>query len=93
MALAKAFGANGVKAETPVEFKRAFIEAVKAQVYVNQWHGETPKKLMIMKIDEQYVVAVFGREPLVNEFKLNMESVYKTMIEVVVNEKLELTIN
>jgi hypothetical protein len=30
VALAKAFGANGVKAETPVEFKRAFVEAVKA---------------------------------------------------------------
>lgn len=83
-------GAFHLKDATNVE---QFIEAVKAQVHVNQWHGETPKKLMIMKIDEQYVVAVFGREPLVNEFKLNMESVYKTMIEVVVNEKLELTIN
>lgn len=70
-----------------------FIEAVKTQVYENQWHGEAPKKLMIMKIDEQYVVAVFGREPLVNEFKLNMESIYKSMIKVEVSEKLELTIN
>ncbi len=30
VALAKAFGANGVKAETPVEFKKAFIDALKA---------------------------------------------------------------
>lgn len=69
-----------------------FIEAVKAQVYANLWHGETPKKLVIMKVNEQYVVTVFGREALVNEFKLNIESVYKEVIEVVVKENLELNI-
>lgn len=70
-----------------------FIKAVKNQVYINQWHGETPKKLMIMKIDEQYVVSVFGREALVNEFKLNLESIYQTMVEVEVSEILNLSIN
>ena len=34
---------------------------IKTQVMENQWHGETPEKVLIMQIDEQYVVTVYGR--------------------------------
>ena len=67
----------------------SFIQAVETQVQENEWHGETPKKLLILKIDEQYVVCAYGREPLVNEFELNLKSIYQTMVTVEVEVALK----
>ena len=66
----------------------SLVAEMKAQVANNEWHGEVPEKMMVIKVDEQYVVAVYGREELVNQFKQKLESVYQTMIEVLVEEKL-----
>lgn len=67
---------------------QGLIDGIKSQVANNEWHGEKPEKLMIFKVDEQYVVSVYGREAVVDQFKQKSESVYQTMIEVVVDEKL-----
>lgn len=67
---------------------QGLIDGIKSQVANNEWHGEKPEKLMIIKVDEQYVVSVYGREAVVDQFKQKLESVYQTMIEVVVEEKL-----
>ena len=64
------------------------VEGIKNQVPANEWHGEKPEKLCIMKIDEQYIVSVYGREELVDQFQQKMKSVYKKMVEVVAEEKL-----
>ena len=61
---------------------------IKKQVVENQWHGEKPEKLLVLKIDEQYIVSVYGRENYVDLFKQKLESVYKKMIEVMVEEKI-----
>lgn len=68
--------------------EQGLIDGIKSQVANNEWHGEKPEKLMIIKVDDQYVVSVYGREILVDQFKQKLESVYQTMIEVVVEEKL-----
>ena len=60
---------------------------IKTQVTENEWHGEKPEKICIIKVDEQYIVSVYGRETLVNIFKQNLESVYKKITEVMVEEK------
>ena len=73
---------------TDVETMQSVAEDTKTQVRENEWHGEKPEKLFIINIDDQYVVSVYGREQLVNEFKQKLESVYKKMTEVMVEEKL-----
>lgn len=73
---------------TDVETIQSMAEDIKTQVRENEWHGETPEKLFIINIDDQYVVSVYGRERLVNEFKQKLESVYEKMTEVMVEEKL-----
>lgn len=78
----------GVYHVTDAESVQRMANDIKKQVMENEWHGEKPEKLYIVKIDEQYVVTVYGREALVNEFKQKIESVYKKMTEVMVEEKL-----
>lgn len=73
---------------TDVETMQSMAEDIKIQVRENEWHGEKPEKLFIINIDDQYVVSVYGRERLVNEFKQKLESVYEKMTEVMVEEKL-----
>ena len=72
---------------TDAEGVNTFCEEMKTQVVENEWHGEKPEKLLIVKVDENYVVTVFGRESLVNEFKQKLEAVYQEMIKTVVEEK------
>lgn len=64
------------------------VEGIKKQVSENEWLGEKPEKLCVIKVDDQYVISIYGREPLVDQFKQKLESVYKKMIEVVMEEKL-----
>lgn len=65
-----------------------FATEMRTQILENQWHGEKPEKLLILKIDEQYVIPVWGREVLVDEFKEKIEAIYQEMIVVVVEEKI-----
>ena len=73
---------------TDVEGVKDFAVGIQTQILENQWHGETPEKLLIVNIDTQYVVAVCGREALVDEFKQKLEAVYQEMVIVIVQEKL-----
>lgn len=67
---------------------QSVVDEIKNQVSANEWHGEKPEKLYVIKVDEQYVVSVYGRETLVELFKQKLVSVYQTMVEVVIEEKL-----
>ena len=67
---------------------QSMAEDIKKQVLENTWHGEKPEKLYVIKIEDQYVISVYGHENLVDVFKLKLESVYPKMTEVVVEEKL-----
>lgn len=78
----------GVYHVTDAENMQSMAEDIKTQVIENEWHGEKPEKLCIIKIDEQYIVSAYGRETLVNIFKQNLESVYLKITEVMVEEKL-----
>ena len=73
---------------TDVEQMRSIGEDIKKQVVENPWHGEKPEKLCVIKVEDQYVISVYGREALVDAFKLNLEFLYQKMTEVVVEEKL-----
>ena len=72
-------GANDVK---------DFAEGIQSQVVENEWHGEKPEKLLVVKIDEQYVVSVSGRASLVNEYKQKLEAVYQEMVTVMIEENI-----
>lgn len=63
-------------------------EQMRLQVLDNQWHGENPEKLFIVKIEEQYVISVYGREPLVDEFKQKLANVYGKVVTIMIEEKL-----
>lgn len=69
-----------------VEQTQSFIEGIESQVSINQWHGEKPEKLLIIEIEEQYVVSVYGREVLVNEFKQKLLNIYSKMATVAVEQ-------
>lgn len=78
----------GVYHVTNVEEQEAFIKGISEQIESNSWHGETPEKVIVLKVGEEYVVAIYGRETLVNQFKQKLEAIYQTMIEVVVENTI-----
>lgn len=69
----------GVYHVTDADSVQDFAMSMGEQIKNNAWHGETPEKIIILKIDEQYVVAVYGRATLVDEFEEKVKNVYKTM--------------
>ena len=81
------FTATGIHFTKAEEVQTAVAE-IKTQVIENQWHGETPEKLLILEIDEQYVITVYGREPLVDEFKQKIERIYQSMISILIEEAI-----
>lgn len=70
------------------EAVKDFAEGIQSQILENEWHGEKPEKLLVVKIDEQYVVSVSGRASLVNEFKQKLEAVYQEMVTVIIEENI-----
>ena len=73
---------------TDADGVKDFAAGIQTQILENQWHGEKPEKLLIVNIDAQYVVAVCGRETLVDEYKQKLEAVYQEMVIVMVQERL-----
>ena len=71
-----------------VEAVQTVAEQMHLQVLDNEWHGENPEKLFIVKIEEQYVVSVYGRESFVDEFKQKLTDVYGKMVTIMIEEKL-----
>ena len=78
----------GVYHVTDIESIQGIADDMKKQIIENEWHGEKPEKLCIIKVDEQYMVSIYGRETFVNVFKQKLESIYSKMTEVMVEEKL-----
>lgn len=68
----------------------AIVSAIHSQVLLNQWHSDRPEKLAIIKVKEHYVVSIYGKKELVNEFKEMLINKYSTVVDVVVEEKLPL---
>ncbi|MBQ2901380.1 MAG: hypothetical protein IJE49_05980 [Agathobacter sp.] len=73
---------------TVAENARDFAIGIQSQVLGNQWHGEKPEKILVVKIDEQYVISVCGRELLVDQFKQKLEAVYQEMVMVMIEERV-----
>ena len=73
---------------TSVENIQSMADDIKKQVMENQWHGEKPEKLLVVKVDEQYVLSIYGRESYVDKFKQKLESVYQKITEIIIEEKL-----
>ena len=65
------------------------IIAVIAVIFV-MWYIFTSNKLnrLVVKIDEQYVISVCGRELLVDQFKQKLEAVYQEMVMVMIEERV-----
>lgn len=71
-----------------VDELQTMVYEMRSLVYKNKWHGEKPEKIFIVKIDEEYVVSVYGRETLVNEFKQKLADVYGKMVTIMIEEKV-----
>lgn len=61
---------------TDATSQKVFVEEMKKQIAENTWHGEVPEKLFVVGIQEDYVVAVYGREELVDVFEKVLVKTY-----------------
>ncbi len=61
---------------TDAKNQELFIKEMKQQITGNEWHGEVPEKVLVVGIQEDYVVAVYGREELVGEFEKILKKFY-----------------
>ena len=78
----------GVFHVTDVEKMETFMQEIQIQVTSNTWHGEVPEKLLVIKIGEQYVVSVYGREALVDEFEQKLLEIYSKIANVVIEQTI-----
>lgn len=62
---------------TDSENQKNFIEEMQKKIAENEWHGEVPEKVFVVGIEEEYVVAVYGRKELVDEFEKILEKITK----------------
>ena len=61
---------------TNVESQESFIVEMKQQIEQNEWHGEKPEKILVLGIGDEYVVAVYGREQIVDAFEIILQKIY-----------------
>lgn len=52
------------------------VEAMKQQILQNEWHGESPEKILVIGIEDEYVVSVYGRKEIVDEFEKVLKKIY-----------------
>ena len=62
--------------------------AIKAQVYANEWYGKMPEQLLIMEINHEYVVAMYGNAQILGQMRQNLESIYDKSTSVLIEEYL-----
>lgn len=68
------------------EVMKNLAVALKTQMINNTWHGETPEKVLILEIDKEYIIALWGRDSLVIQFKQKLETVYEDLVEIMIYE-------
>ncbi len=78
-------GAFHVKEASDVN---AFVDGVKERTLGNQWMCGFPDELLIITIDDNYVVSAFGNADTMKEFKTILMDEYSDAAKVVVEEAL-----
>lgn len=64
------------------------VNGIQTQTLGNQWLGGFPDELLIVKIDEQYVVSAYGTTEVVENFKTALLEVYGKQVTVLVEEDI-----
>ena len=67
----------------------SFVSAVKERTTGNQWMCGFPDKLLIVTIDDNYVVSAFGNADTMETFKTTLLAEYDGSAKVVVEESLQ----
>ena len=73
---------------TDVSNVKSVVEAIKTQTLGNQWLGGFPDRHVIAVIDEQYVVAAFGDEKVIENFEQALKEVFGKQAVVEVKEAI-----
>lgn len=63
-------------------------DGIQTQTLENQWLGGFPDELLIVKVDEQYVVSVYGTTEVVDYFKEALSAVYGKQVTILVEEAI-----
>ena len=64
------------------------VEGIKQQTLGNQWLGGFPDDLVIVRIDDQYVVSIVGNAEVVDVFYEEMLEIYGKQVTVLVKESI-----
>lgn len=67
---------------------KSVVEGIKTQTLGNQWLGGFPDRHIIAVIDEQYVVAAFGDEKVIENFEQALKEVFGKQAVVEVKEAI-----
>lgn len=67
---------------------QTIADGIKTQTLENQWLGGFPDELLIVKVDEQYVVSVYGTTEVVENFKEALSAVYGKQVSILVEEAI-----
>jgi hypothetical protein len=73
---------------TDVSNVKSVVEGIKTQTLGNQWLGGFPDRHVIAVIDEQYVVAAFGDEKVIENFEQALKEVFGKQAVVEVKEAI-----
>jgi hypothetical protein len=73
---------------TDVSNVKSVVEGIKTQTLGNQWLGGFPDRHIIAVIDEQYVVAAFGDEKVIENFEQALKEVFGKQAVVEVKEAI-----
>lgn len=73
---------------TDVANVQTVVDGIKTQTLGNQWLGGFPDELLIVKVDEQYVVSVYGTTEVVENFKEALSVVYGKQVTILMEETI-----
>ena len=73
---------------TDVSNVKRVVQGIKTQTLGNQWLGGFPDRHIIAVIDEQYVVAAFGDEKVIENFEQALKEVFGKQAVVEVKEAI-----
>lgn len=73
---------------TDVANVKTVVEGIKTQTLGNQWLGGFPDKLVMVIINEQYIVSVYGAEEVVDNFEMVLSDIYGKQMQIITKEKI-----
>lgn len=71
---------------TDVTNVQAVVEGIETQTLGNQWLGGFPDELLIVQIDEQYVVSAYGTTEVIDSFKGALLEIYGKQVTILVEK-------